>query len=77
MEEKEVTLSEEEEEMVDGGDPEHVRHLYDRNCPKCGSIHVTVQLKEDNGRRDFAYHCRDCGHDWRLNPRIINPRRFK
>ena len=23
MEEKEVTLSEEEEEMVDGGDPEH------------------------------------------------------
>ena len=65
-------LTEEEEELVDGGTSIALptgSQLYAR-CPQCGSYNVSAKPLHtaSGGRRGLALHCNECGNIWTLQP---------
>ena len=75
MEEKEVMLSQEEEEKVSGGidlpDPNPILKVF---CHQCGSHDIKKGIKFDSyNRKIYVYHCNNCGNTWESLPIPMNP----
>ena len=71
MEEKDVILSQEEEEKVSGGvfDIQYPNPVLKVFCHQCGSENIAKSIKFDSeNRKIFVYYCNDCGNHWESLP---------
>jgi len=61
-----VQLSDEQLEAVSGGGCGG----RERKCPKCGSNNLNDEYKEINHIEYRVFKCNDCGHSWKLMPKL-------